>query len=181
MKWPPILALLLFSTATGLAQTECGSLQSLPVLNALDSVGMVRKNACWDQVLRKLTFPLIDLSALSTSVGFTSLLISPTVPIIADNGCGGTGAVITSANGTAAFDIDVGVAPTAAGCTLTMPLTNDDWHCWVGDYTTISATVFMQRQTAGSTNSIKLQNFNSGISAAAPTAHDIYHVICMGH
>jgi len=115
------------------------------------------------------------------SINFSTMLITAALPTIAANGCGGAAAAIVSANSTAAFDIDVGTTPTSAGCTVTMPTASDDWHCWVSDYTTITATVFMQRQTAGSTNSITLANYNSGVSKAAPVAHDIYHVICMAH
>ena len=115
------------------------------------------------------------------SINFTTMLITATLPTIAANGCGGAAAAIVSANSTAAFDIDVGTTPTSGGCTVTMPTASDDWHCWVNDYTTISVSVFMQRQIAGSTNSITLANYNAGVSQTAPVAHDIYHVICMAH
>jgi hypothetical protein len=103
---------------------------------------------------------------------------SSTTPTIAGAGCGGSSASISTGNSTIAFDINVGTAPTAGGCTVTMPAATTRWNCSVEDYTTISASVFKQKQTSSSTTSVVFQNYSTAAAATAPTANDIYHVQC---
>ena len=104
-----------------------------------------------------------------------------TAPTIAAGGCGGSAASITAGNGTLAFDINVGTTPTSGGCTVTMPTASNGWTCLVNDFTTISSTVFVQKQTASGTTSITLKTFDTTGTAQAPSASDIYHVACTGH
>jgi hypothetical protein len=101
-----------------------------------------------------------------------------TAPTIAGAGCGGSGASVATVAGSLTFDINVGTAPTAAGCIVTLPTVTTGYNCSVNDFTTISTAVSMQKQTAKSTNSITLQNFSDVTVATAPTANDIYHVQC---
>src|SRR4029077_15390595 len=75
-------------------------------------------------------------------------LIVPFAPTIGTNGCGGSGANISTNNGSASFTINVGSAPTAA-CTFTLPIpAATGWNCTASDLTTNSTTVFVQKQTA---------------------------------
>lgn len=109
-----------------------------------------------------------------------NLLISSTAPTITAAGCGGAAASISTNNGTAAFDINVGTTPTSGGCTVTMPTAPTRWNCHVNDFTTISTSVFVQKETSSTTTSAVFQNFSDVAVATAPTASDIYHVECGG-
>jgi hypothetical protein len=111
------------------------------------------------------------------------LLITGIVPTIAGAGCGGSGASIPSANGTAAFTINVGTAPTSGGCTITLPAAATDWVCSCRDRTTKSTTVSSceQSNAAASTTSAVLQIFTDVAVAAAPVANDILRVSCFAY
>jgi hypothetical protein len=116
-----------------------------------------------------------------TAVNATNLLFNTTAPTIAGAGCGGSGASIASNNGTASFTINTGTAPTAAGCTVTLPTATTGWNCQATDITTNSTGVFLVKQTGGSTTTAILQNFSDVAVATAPTANDIYRVQCMAY
>jgi hypothetical protein len=58
-------------TAPLLAQNECGILQNLPPLNAVDSIGIVHKNVCWDPIAKVLSFPLAPGASLGSNNTFT--------------------------------------------------------------------------------------------------------------
>ena len=128
---------------------------------------------------------------INGGVGFTTCtssfttcapIIIATAPTIAAAGCGGSGASITAGIGTAAFNIGVGTGPTSAGCTVTMPAASTGWNCSVNDMTTVSTTVFVQKQTGAiSTTSVTFQNFSDVAAATAPSASDVYHVVCMAY
>ena len=109
------------------------------------------------------------------------LLAASNSPTIAAAGCGGAAASVANVNGTAAFDVNVGTTPTSGGCTVTMPTASAGWTCDVNDFTTLSSSVFVQKQTASTTTSILLQNFTTAGAAGAPTASDVYHVKCTAH
>lgn len=113
-------------------------------------------------------------------VSGTSLFISQTAPTIAGAGCGGSAASIPNSNGTAAFTINVGTAPASTGCTVTMPAAAHGWACTVTDITTNSTSVSLQKQVsaASPTTSVLLKNFSDVSIATAPTASDIYQVLC---
>jgi len=106
---------------------------------------------------------------------------STTQPTIAGAGCGGSAASIPATNGNFTFNINVGTAPTSGGCTVTMPAATTGWNCSVNDFTTISTSVFVQKQTASSTTSVTFQNYSDVAVATAPTANDIYHVSCQAY
>lgn len=108
----------------------------------------------------------------------TNLLMSTTAPSIAGAGCGGSAASIPANNGTAAFTVNVGTAPTSAGCTVTLPTATTGWTCRATDITTTSTGVFYQKQTGGSTTTAIIQNFSDVAVATAPTASDVYRVSC---
>lgn len=108
-----------------------------------------------------------------------TVLVSATAPTIAGAGCGGSAASITASNGTAAFKIGVGTAPTSA-CTITMPAATTGWNCWASDITTQSTTVSMQRQTgAESTTSVIITNFSDVTAPASFVANDVLKVGCL--
>jgi hypothetical protein len=108
--------------------------------------------------------------------------LSATSPSIATGGCGGSGASLSNIAGTGAFDINVGTAPTSAGCTVTMPGTTNAWSCSVNDITTISTTVLIQKQTGYGATTATFKSFDATGTAQAPAANDIYHVSgCFGH
>ena len=105
-------------------------------------------------------------------------LITPFAPTIAANGCGGAGASIATNNGPASFTINVGTAPTAA-CTFTLPITAaTGWNCTASDLTTSSTNVFLQKQTATTTKTATISNFNDVAVASHFVAGDILAVSC---
>lgn len=125
---------------------------------------------------------------VATGLSATSLftlngrnIIAAATPTIATGGCGGSGASIVNAAGTASFNINVGTGPTSPGCTITLGAATNEWNCSVNDPTTISATVLYQKQTAYGSTTATFQTFTSAGAAGAPNASDIYHVTCMAH
>lgn len=115
------------------------------------------------------------------SLGATpTLLIANTAPTIAVGGCGGAAATIATNNGTAAFTINVGTTPTAAGCVVTLPTATNGWNCFATDITTNSTSVDHIKQTAAgsSTTAATLVNYSNVSVATAPTASDIWQVSC---
>jgi hypothetical protein len=112
-----------------------------------------------------------------------TLSFSSASPTIAGAGCGGSGASIPLANGTPAFTVNVGTAPTSGGCTISLPAASTDWVCNCRDRTTKSTTVSSceQSNSAASTNSAVLQIFTDVAVAAAPVANDILRVSCFAY
>lgn len=172
----------LFTAAAyqGIAANQAGSGQFRLPSNGTLSWRNNANNA--DIGLAKLSNDILDTSGFvgtKFSAGYLSnIFMSSTAPTIAGAGCGGSGASISTNNGTVAFDINVGTAPTAGGCTVTMPQAATRWNCSVNDYTTISTSVFVQKQTSSTTTSVVFQNYSDVAVATAPTASDIYHVQC---
>lgn len=109
-----------------------------------------------------------------------NLLTSITAPTIAAAGCGGSAATIATNNGTAAFSINVGTAPTAAGCVVTLPTATNGWNCYGTDITTNSTAVSQLKQTAtgSSATAATIVNYSDLSVATAPTANDIWQVSC---
>lgn len=116
-----------------------------------------------------------------TSVSLGVLLTSSSAPTIVAGGCGGSGASISNQNGPSSFNINVGTGPTSGGCTVTLPSASNGWNCSVNDFTTISTSVSLQKQTATGATSAVFQNFSDITAATAPTANDIYHVSCFAY
>jgi hypothetical protein len=86
-------------------------------------------------------------------------------------------------NGTAAFTVNVGTAPTSGGCTITLPAATTDWVCTCTDRTTNSTALSACKQTnsSASTNSAVLQGFSDIAGAAAFVASDILRVSCFAY
>jgi hypothetical protein len=123
-------------------------------------------------------FVMITGGIGANASGGNRLLIGNTAPTIAGAGCGGSAASIADNNGPASFAINVGTAPTSAGCAVTLPAATTAWNCWANDITTNSTSVFLVKQTARSTTGATLVNFSDVAVATAPTANDIWTVHC---
>lgn len=91
----------------------------------------------------------------------------------------GTSPTVTSANPPSAFEVNVGTGGTASAGVLTMPYAaQTGWSCVAQDITTRSATVSDTKETAFTTTSVTLGNFNSSTTAAAWAASDNLVVSC---
>jgi hypothetical protein len=128
------------------------------------------------------TIQINDPGATSALLlGGTNLLVSPIAPTMpGGTGCGGTAASIPNNNGTAAFTVNVGTAPTSA-CTITLPAATTGWACFATDITTNSTGIFLQKQTGGTTTTAVITNFSDVAAATAFAANDILRVSCHGY
>lgn len=99
------------------------------------------------------------------NIALSQMLMSRTLPTV---GSGfGTGAFVAAGNGTAVFTVNVGTGGTATSGVISLPTAAQGWGCTCADTSTTSATVFMTKQTASSTTSCTVGNFNtSGVAAA---------------
>jgi len=111
-----------------------------------------------------------------TAFNATNLLISATAPTISSGF--GTSPSIATNNGTAAFTVNVGTGGTATSGVIGLPTATNGWNCFCTDITTNSSTVFACKQTASSTSSATIGNFNTSAAAAAWVASDILSVSC---
>jgi hypothetical protein len=113
---------------------------------------------------------------INTSLGH--LVISSTAPTIS-SGFGSSPSIATN-NGSAAFEINVGTGGAASSGVIGLPASTSNWVCFCEDRTTISTTVFRCRQTAGTTTTATIGNFNTSAAAAAWAASDHVFVVCHG-
>lgn len=104
------------------------------------------------------------------------ILISSTAPTIS-SGFGGTPSIVAS-NGPGAFTINVGTGGVATTGVVGLPTAAAGWSCNFNDQTTTSATVFITKQTANTTASVTIGNFNDTTGAAAWAAGDIINAQC---
>lgn len=125
------------------------------------------------------TFHVTAAGAVSAaSYAFTKLVVSATAPTVSSGF--GTGASITANNGTAAFRVGVGTTSATTGV-IGLPTASTGWNCYATDITTNSATVFVTKQTASSTTSATLGNFNTSAAAAAWVDNDVLAVSCFAY
>ncbi len=90
----------------------------------------------------------------------------------------GTSPAIVGSNGTCSFQVNVGTGGTAnSGVIGLTPAAPNGWTCQATDITTNSTTVFVTKQTASTTSSCTVGNFNDIAAAAAWTASDKLQVI----
>jgi len=115
-------------------------------------------------------------SIKATTITETNLLLSNAAPTIS-SGFGTTPSIVQP-NGTAAFEINVGTGGTATSGVIGLPTATNGWNCTCQDKTTFSATVNYCRQTADSTTTATIGNFNSTFVAAAWVASDILYLRC---
>lgn len=100
-----------------------------------------------------------------------AMVISNTAPTIA-SGFGSTPSIVAS-NGTAAFTINVGGGGVATSGVLTMPAATTGWMITVANTSANTATVFLTKQTAFSTTSVTIGNYDAAGAAAAWTANNV--------
>jgi hypothetical protein len=112
----------------------------------------------------------------ATSLTATNLLESSTAPTISSGF--GTSPSITFNNGTAAFRINVGTGGAATSGVIGLPAAANGWNCYAADITTNSASVFLTKQTASTTSTATIGNFNTSAVATAWTASNILAVSC---
>lgn len=116
----------------------------------------------------------------SIQVGSTPhLLCSATAPTIS-SGFGSSPSIVAN-NGTCSFQINVGTGGSASSGVIGLPTATTGWTCSVTDITTETTTVFMTKQTASSTTTATVGNFNTSAAAAAWTASDKLNVICTAY
>lgn len=109
-------------------------------------------------------------------INAASLLISNSAPTVL-SGFGSSPLIIVN-NGTLDFRVNVGAGGTATGGVIGLPRAAQGWDCDCEDRTTFSTTVFKCRQTADTTTSATVGNFNSSAAPAAWVAGDILAVTC---
>jgi hypothetical protein len=116
-----------------------------------------------------------------TSIGMGAsnhVLCSATAPTISSGF--GTSPSIVANNGTCAFQVNVGTGGSATSGVIGLPTATTGWSCMAADITTQSSTVNTTRQTASSTTTATLGNFNTSGAAAAWVASDHLNVQCQG-
>lgn len=101
----------------------------------------------------------------------TALILSTTAPTIS-SGFGGTPSIAAN-NGTAAFTINVGTGGAATSGVIGLPTATTGWRVNCDDVTTQSATVYLTKQTATSTTTATIGNFDAAGAAAAWVASNI--------
>lgn len=111
-----------------------------------------------------------------TSITGTNLLYSTTAPTISSGF--GTSPSVTFNNGTASFRINVGTGGTAISGVIGLPAATNGWNCFARDLSTTNSAVFMTYQTASTTTTATIGNFNSTGATAAWSASDILSVSC---
>lgn len=90
----------------------------------------------------------------------------------------GTSPSVVAGNVPLAFQINVGTGGTATNGVIGLPLAKNGWVCNGNDITTKSTTVFVLKQTASSTTTATVGNFNTSGAAAAWVASDLLQVSC---
>lgn len=118
--------------------------------------------------LERLTASLKEFNVpakFDQSISVAHLIISAESPKIASGF--GTNAAVVHNNGTAVFTINVGRGGTASSGVVGLPAAANGWAVHCDDVTTQSTSVFITKQTAGSTTSATITQYSS---AAVPTA-----------
>jgi hypothetical protein len=127
------------------------------------------------------SYPLDVTGDINTSGGYRIngvRSIAGTAPTISSGF--GTSPSVTVNNGTSAFRINVGTGGTATNGVVGLPTAANGWNCFASDITT-PATGHTIKQTATSTTSVTLTNYDNAGVAAAWAAGDIIIVNCMAY
>jgi hypothetical protein len=125
--------------------------------------------------------PSWSATPVLSGLTFTTLADSSTAPTVASGF--GTTPLIT-ANGTAAFKINVGTGGVATGGVFTMPAATTGWACSVTNLTAKAANRADSGtfQTATTTTSVTIQNQTLSTGAAlAWVASDVVQLSCRGY
>lgn len=111
--------------------------------------------------------------------GSNGIMISGTAPTIS-SGFGSTPSI--TANGTASFSINVGTGGSASSGIVAFNSTaTHGWAIHCDDVTTQSTSVFITKQTASSTTTATITQYNTAGSATAWVASDILECQAMGN
>lgn len=121
----------------------------------------------------------IQAASYSLSGGSGTTLAYATAPTISSGF--GTSPSIASNNGTAAFTVNVGTGGVATSGVIGLPAATTGWNVNCTDITTNSATVFITKQTASTTTTATIGNFNTSAAAAAWVASDILRCVAMAY
>lgn len=105
------------------------------------------------------------------------LAYSATAPTISSGF--GTSPSVTAGTATS-FRVNVGTGGTATNGVIALPTATNGWNCTCADITTKSSTVYLCKQTADSTTTATIGNFDAAGAAAAWAASDILAVNCTG-
>ncbi len=121
-----------------------------------------------------------NVTAFNYNATSGHILLSSTAPTVLAAGCGGSGASITTNNGTGAFKVNVGTSNTGT-CTITMPTATTDWICSATDITRTTTTVSQTKSIPGGTpaTQITLQNYTDISGTGAWTDSDVIAVSCV--
>jgi hypothetical protein len=90
----------------------------------------------------------------------------------------GTSPAILAGTNTSAFTVNVGTGGTASAGVIGLPTAPNGWICEAEDQTTHSTAVSRTAQTANSTTSVTLTQYNDVMSATAWVASDTLLVRC---
>ena len=88
----------------------------------------------------------------------------------------GTGAVISNANGTKAFLVNVGTGGTASSGVIGLPAAADQWICMFSDFTNPGTNE--PRQSAFSTTTVTVTNYSLAGAVTAWPASEVIQAIC---
>jgi hypothetical protein len=176
-----------WGTTAGTSQSVDSWLEVLPIqgtvpqaqLQALTSVAGGASTVLWTATPGNFT----TVAAVRPGTGFrlqtAANWVSMTAPTISSGF--GSSPSITASNGTGAFRVNVGTGGSASSGVIGLPAATTGWNCHVEDLTTESATVFRTKQTASSTTTATVGNFDNTGAAAAWTASDILAVACFSY
>lgn len=101
----------------------------------------------------------------------TALLASNTAPTISSGF--GTSPSIVANNGTAAFTINVGTGGVATSGVIGLPAATTGWIVLVQNSSANTATVFLTKQTAFTTTTATIGNYDAAGAPAAWTASNV--------
>lgn len=123
-------------------------------------------------------FAILNLANQSTFQSNGNTLAYTQTPTVSSGF--GTSPSITSGTGTFAFSVNVGTGGTANSGVIALGATAaNGWSCKCDDVTTKSSTVFLTKQTATSTTTCTVGNYNTSGVAAAWAASDI--LVCQAN
>ncbi len=119
----------------------------------------------------------VDLSGQGVRVPalFAKALLASAVAPTISSGFGISPSISTN-NGTAAFTVNVGRGGTASAGVIHLPTAANGWNCFANDLTSPAAN--FTKQTASSTTSATLTNYNSSGSATPWASGGILSVSC---
>lgn len=106
-----------------------------------------------------------------------NVMFNQTAPTISSGF--GTSPSITTNNGSAAFSINVGTGGTASTGVVGMPVATNGWACGIQNISTNTATVFLTKQTATTTTTVTVGNYDAAGAAAAWVASNVLVFHCI--